>query len=451
MKAPTSPVRQVAQIAVPVSTEAIVLLVLNFVNQIIVGALGAVAIAAVGFANSLSFIVLITVSALGISVTILVARAAGAGRKHDMATTISSAVIVGGAVSGLFALILAIRPENLLELVGASPNVAGEGARYLQFIAIALIPSVVSAILSGVLRATGRPRVPMVITFITAAVGAGLAWALVFGLGPIPALGVPGAGIATLVAAILKLVLLVPFVFRDTITWETPSREDLRFVLGPLFILAIPMGLTEFVWASGTFLYNVVFQQLGDDALAAAQITVNLEGIFIVAAIGVMTAATALIGKAVGQGDVAAVYSWITLLRKIGVVTGLAFGALFALAAFLVPVVFPNAGPEVQRMAVIGILINAAIQAVKVGNMIFGAGILPSGNDVKGVLIGTAFSAFAIGLPLAIILGLFTPLGIVGIFLARVIEELVKFQYFRYRARRIDWGALVTAQATRTP
>lgn len=450
MKAPTSPVREVARIAVPVSVEAIVILVLNFVNQIIVGALGVVAIAAVGFANSLSFIVLITVSALGISVTILVARAAGAGRKHEMATTISSAVIVGAAVSGFFALILAIRPEGLLEVVGASANVASEGANYLRFVALALIPSVVSAILSGVLRATGRPRVPMVITFITAALGAALAWALVFGFGPLPTLGVPGAGIATLISAVVKLALLIPFVFRDTIGWETPSRYDLRAVLGPLFILAIPMGLTEFVWASGTFLYNVVFQQLGDDALAAAQIVVNLEGVFIVGAIGVMTAATALIGKAVGQADVDAVYSWIALLRRVGLFTGIGFGALYALSAFLVPVFFPNAGAEVQRMALIGILINAAIQAVKVGNMIYAGGILPSGNDVKGVLIGTAFSAFLVGLPLAIILGLFTPLGIIGIFVARVIEEIVKFAYFRYRAARINWTGLVARQQSMT-
>ena len=447
MQAPTSRVREVARIAVPVSTEAIVLLLLNFVNQIIVGALGAVAIAAVGFANSLNFVVLITVSALGISVTILVARAAGAGRKHEMATTISSAVIVGALVSGVFAIAIAANPQSLLQLVGASASVASEGADYLRFIAISLIPLVVSAILSGVLRATGRARVPMVVTFITAALGAGLAWALVFGPGPIPALGVPGAGIATLISAVLKLVLLIPFVFGDTIAWETPSRHELRRVLGPLFILAIPLGLTEFAWASGTFLYNVVYQRLGDDALAAAQITVNLEGIFIVGAIGVMTAATALIGKAVGQGDVDAVYSWITLLRRVGLFTGLAFGTLFALTAFLVPVFFPNAGADVQRMAIIGILINAAAQAVKVGNMIFGVGILPSGNDVKGVLIGTAGSAFLIGLPLAVILGLFTPLGIIGIFVARVVEEIVKFQFFRYRARHLNWNALIAKHA----
>jgi len=290
----------------------------------------------------------------------------------------------------------------------------------------------------------------MLITFTTAALGAGLAWALVFALGPLHALGVPGAGIATLISSVVKQVLLIPFLFRDTIGWETPSRYDLRAVLRPLFILAIPMGLTEFVWASGTFLYNVVFQRLGDDALAAAQIAVNLEGVFIVGAIGVMTAATALIGKAVGQADVDAVYSWIGLLRRIGLATGVAFGVLYALSAFLIPVFFPNAGAEVQRMALIGILINAVFQAVKVGNMIYGVGILPSGNDVKGVLIGTAFSAFLVGLPLAIILGLYTPLGIIGIFVARVIEEIVKFAYFRYRATRIDWTALVARQRAMT-
>ena len=56
---------------------------LNFVNQIIVGGLGALAIAAVGFANSLTFILVITLSALGVSVQILVSRAYGARRVHD--------------------------------------------------------------------------------------------------------------------------------------------------------------------------------------------------------------------------------------------------------------------------------------------------------------------------------------------------------------------------------
>ncbi|NUR16769.1 MAG: MATE family efflux transporter, partial [Dermatophilaceae bacterium] len=63
-----TPAREIARIAVPVSMEFVLMLVLNFVNQIVVGSLGATAIAAVGFSNSLTFILGVTLGALGTSV-----------------------------------------------------------------------------------------------------------------------------------------------------------------------------------------------------------------------------------------------------------------------------------------------------------------------------------------------------------------------------------------------
>lgn len=420
------------------------MLVLGFVTQVIVGALGPVPIAAVGFANSLWFIFLITLGALGVSVTILTARAYGANRKHEMGTTVSSAVIVAVLLGAVFATVMSVWPGELLRLTGASPSVAAEGSPYLRLIAIALVPNLFSTVLSGVLRSTGHPRAPMVATFITSGLGALLAFVFVHGAGPIASMGVVGAGLATLIAALLKAVILAPLVFRDVIGWETPSRAEFVRVLRPLFVLAIPLGLTELVWTLGTFLYNVVFQRLGDEPLAAAQIVSTLEGIFIVGSIGLMTAATALIGKAVGQADLAAVYGWIHRLQRAGIVTSLVFGALFALAAFSLETLFPNAGVDVRSMAVIGILINAAAQSIKVGNMILGGGILPSGSDVKGVILGDAIGAF-VGVGLAVVLGLFTPLAIVGIFVARVIEETVKLVIFRARARKLSWPAVIAA------
>ena len=70
-----SPRREIARIAVPVSAEFVLTLVLNVVNQVVVGTLGATAIAAVGFANSLTMILILTLGAVGASVSILVARA----------------------------------------------------------------------------------------------------------------------------------------------------------------------------------------------------------------------------------------------------------------------------------------------------------------------------------------------------------------------------------------
>jgi Na+-driven multidrug efflux pump len=81
--------REVARIAVPVSMEFVLTLVLGFVNQVVVGTLGAVAIAAVGFANALVVIAVMTLGALGNSASILVARARGAGNQHDVNTVVS--------------------------------------------------------------------------------------------------------------------------------------------------------------------------------------------------------------------------------------------------------------------------------------------------------------------------------------------------------------------------
>ena len=116
---------------------------------------------------------------------------------------------------------------------------------------------------------------------------------------------------------------------------------------------------------------------------------------------------------------------------------------LFATSVLFLDTLFGEAGRDVRVMAGVGILINAAFQVVKVRNMIIGAGVLPSGNDVRGVIMGDAVGAFVVGLPLAILLGLHTPLGYVGIFVARIVDECAKLAIFTWRAKRIRWNALV--------
>ena len=119
------------------------MLVLNFVNQVVVGALGATAIAAVGFANSLVFILVLTLGALGASVSILVARAHGSGRRHEMNTSVTAAVLVAGLLAAVTSApaFLAVGLA-LLRLTGASPTVAAVGSGYLRLMTLSLVPTV---------------------------------------------------------------------------------------------------------------------------------------------------------------------------------------------------------------------------------------------------------------------------------------------------------------------
>jgi len=174
--------REVARIAVPVSMEFVLTLVLGFVNQVVVGTLGAVAIAAVGFANALVVIAVMTLGALGNSASILVTRARGAGNQHDVNTVVSVALAVASMITAVLCLPLLAWSTELLRLVGASSAVAASGSTYLALMGLTMVPTTLSAILSGTMRSTGRPKSPLVATIVTVVLEALLAFGLVFGV-----------------------------------------------------------------------------------------------------------------------------------------------------------------------------------------------------------------------------------------------------------------------------
>lgn len=438
--------RQIARIAIPVSLEYVVMLGLNFVNQIIVGGLGALAIAAVGFANSLTFILVITLSAIGVSVQILVSRAYGAHRVHDLNHTVTNSLLFALIGGGGLSLILALFPSQVLRLAGGSSGVTELGSTFLSLTALCLAPNIASSVFSAVLRGTDHAKAPLIATSISVVLNTALSYVLVYGWGPVPALGVAGAGWATLLTATLKAVILAFQVFSEykVSQWEAPASWQ-AFVteLRPVFVTAIPFGLTELVWTLGIFSYNVITQRLGDEPLAASQITNTLEGIFITGSMGLASAASALINREIGAGNASAAAGWKETLMRTGLVTGVGFGMLYGLSAVFIPTWFGNAGTDVQHLAMVGIVVNAFIQVVKVRNMILAGGVLASGNELKGIVLGDVTGALFVGVPLAIVLGLFTPLGYWGILTARCIDELAKLFVFGWYGRHINWHKVV--------
>jgi Na+-driven multidrug efflux pump len=132
----------------------------------------------------------------------------------------------------------------------------------------------------------------------------------------------------------------------------------------------------------------------------------------------------------------------VAYIKRVGLMTAILFGALYAISAFGLTTMYPAVPPIVITYSIIGILFNAVLQPMKVRVSLMGASILPSGNDLRGVILGDFVGPFVFGLPLAIILGLCTPLGIYGVFIARAMEEIVKVIIFTWRGRRLDWDAI---------
>ena len=442
--------REIARIAVPVGLEMVVQLLLGLIDQVIVGTLGTVAIAAVGLSNSFLGVLGISLASLGAGTSILVSRAHGGGQAEKTARISGVAALLAAVLSLLVAFLFLPFVESFLRGIRAAPEVAAAARPFFQIALLTLPAAVTGSVASATLRSLGQARAPLIATLTAVVINTALGYALVLGAGPFPRLGLAGAAWATLAAQSVRAVLVFQSLYggRASARWELPrSLAEWRITSADLFRLSVPLGAKDVSWSLGLFCYALLFQRLGTGTLAASQIVSTLENIFLLASIGLMIAATTLIGQAVGRGDPDLAQSRVRALLRVGAVTGWGFGTLYLGTALLLPVFYPHVAGSVRHIAFWGIVISAAFQAVRVRNIILGGGVLPSAGDTRTVMIGDALGAFALGLPLAYLLAFPLHCGVWGIFAARGVEEVSKMLLFSRRAGRLRWADVTEGTA----
>ncbi|HEY0790684.1 MAG TPA: MATE family efflux transporter [Chthoniobacterales bacterium] len=416
----------------------------NVIDQVIVGRLGAEAVASVGLSNSIASIALLLYASAGVGAGVMVARAFGRKDLDEVSRITAVGQVLAGSLGLLTAVGLIASSQTILRLVGADPMLAGNANAYFQLYAASVAPMILSAVTSAVFRSLDAPRTPLVITSAAVALNTALGFMLVLGCGPVPKMGVAGAGLATLISQSCRCLTLIGFLYagRKGLRWVWPvPGAKVNGTAGKLIRLTGPIAVSEVLWGMSTFIYAVVFTRLGTTVLAASQIVLSLESIFIVASSGLGPAAVAVIGHALGVGSLRAAKAnaWLTL--RFGLIAAIVLGAVYAASGFVLPVIYPKVGPEVLRLAFWGVILTAATQPAKVLSSVLGNGVLASGGDTRFVLGGNLAATYVVGLPAAAGLGLLAPFGFLGVFSAKAAEEGVKAACFLFRFRGAKWYA----------
>jgi putative MATE family efflux protein len=430
------------KLALPVGVEGVFQTSFSLIDQIIVARLGANAVAGVGLSNSISFILLLFCSAIGTGTGVLVAHAFGRKNMDEVSAIAAAGHITAGFLSVCIAIPLVLYSEVILRCVGAQTEVVRPAGLYFQLFAASTPFTVVSAVTTGTFRSLNDTRTPMAITSGAVALNTMVGFLLVLGIAPFPKLGVAGAGVATLLAQAIRCAVLMTMLYRkrEGMKWQWPWQctED-KGILRRLFRTTYPLALSEMLWGVSAFLYTVVFTHLGTTALAASQIVMVIENLFIVGASGLAPAAVALIGQAIGAGSIRNAKTQARVVLQLAAFVGLLLTTLLVGMSVLLPALYSQVGNDVLRFAFWGLLISASVQPAKVLNSVFGNGILPSGRDTKFILATHLAASYLVGLPAAIILGILRGLSVWGVFGSRAIEEIIKTIVFFIRFHSSSW------------
>ena len=398
--------RKLLRLAAPIAFTQAGYALMGLVDTAVVGRLGAAPLGAVGLANGLFFGLAVVGIGTMLGLDPLFAQALGARDQVRARELIWQGLWLSGLVTLALSLPIAALPL-LLEPAGIAPGIAHDARLFLWFRLIGLWPMLAFAALRSYLQAREQLGGLILATVVANLANFGLDLVFVFGKLGMPALGAPGSGLVTSICFFLQFAILAAAVRLGP--RQRPRAEDLRKALA----VGIPVGLQMGAEVGLFALVGLLAARLGAASLAAHQVAIALASFTFCAAVGVGMAGTVQVGWAVGARDTPAA-------RRAGLTAfagGAAIMAFAALSFWLAP--YPLARmltdqPEVIAASV-PLLAVCAVFQLSDGIQGVGAGVLRGAGDTRFAFLANLVGHYAIGLPVAILLGLRLGQGVIGL------------------------------------
>lgn len=433
--------RKVLLLAWPAVVENLLHTMVGIVDTAMVGRLGSASLAGVGLANQIFNISLTVFAALATGSTAIVARHIGADEPKKAGDVARQSLILGVFVSGAVLLMLFFSARGLLGLLfGRSEAIVLElGASYVRIVSLALIFNYFLIVINAILRGAGDTKTPMRITALVNLVNIVGNIIFIYGVGPIPALGVVGAALGTAIAHVCGGIIAVRALLKNPVLEIrlTDSFKPDATIIRRIANIGVPAGVEQGIMRVGQLVYTMVVSSLGTVAYAAHQVALNAESLSFMPGAGFATASTTLVGQNLGadRPDEAEAAGKIT--RNLGVVIMGAIGLLFFF--FPEPLVkLFSKDPEVIALATVCLRLVAIAQPPLAVWMILAGGLRGAG-DTRSIMKIVTFGFLFVRVGLAYILAIHLGLGLIGAWIAMVVDLFIRGTLIQIRFKQGQW------------
>lgn len=393
--------RRVMSLAAPVIGENLLQTMLGVVDTILVAGLGATALAGVGTALQVIFVITAALSALSVGASVLVAQAVGAGSRDEAGRVSRQAMIWSVLIAlPLTAVGLPLTPV-IVGLFGLEPAVASVSMGYLGVTMGTITTLTMMLLIGGVLRGAGDSRTPMLVTALANLINVAVSYALIYGHLGMPALGAVGSAWGAFASRLVGAIILVVVVLR--------GRNDIRAggggswapsmrVFGAILRVGVPAALEEVLVISAFATLTPIVATLGTVSLAAQRVVINILSLSFLPGLGFGLAATALVGQAIGARRPSEARAVIRISLRWAVMWMGGLGLLFFIfAEGLVRIFSPD--PDMIATGATAIRVVAFTQPFWAATFVY-AGALRGTGDTRTPLVVTGaaiWSAVGIG------------------------------------------------------
>jgi len=415
----------------------------GMIDTIMVGSLGASAIAAVGLTTQPKFFAMAIFFALNVASSAIIARRKGEDNRESANRVLRMTLLITIVLTLLITVACIVFANPIIQFMGAKEDTHKLAVEYFQIVMAGIVFNTITIIINGAQRGAGNTRISMVTNIISNVINTMFNYVLIGGHFGFPKMGVKGAAVATVIGAACGCFLSVRSLFRkNSFIYFSAAKGFVADELSRKSMVKI--GSSAFVeqmcMRVGFILFVKTIANLGTVEMAAHQIGMNMMSLSFSIGDGFSIAAATLIGQSLGRKrpDIAKIYG--SACQRIGFICALCISLVYTLFGKEIYKMFVKdldvIGYGVTIMQILSVILFLQIAQVVQFGCLRGAG------DTKFTAIVSLISVTIIRPGMSALLCYPMGLGLIGAWIGTGCDQLVRFSLSHHRFKKNQWMKL---------
>ncbi len=413
--------KYVLAIVVPIILQNGLNNLVNLLDNVMVGSLGTEQMSGVAIVNQLIFVYILCVFGATAGAGIFTAQYFGSGSTDGVRYTVRFKFYMCLALGVIATVIFSLFNEPLIKLFLNEGSETGDlelalyyAKKYFTIVIFAQIPNTLTQIYAGTLRETGETKIPLYSSLASVALNAVLNYVLIFGKLGLPALGVEGAAIATLIARCVECIVIIIYTHLHTNKFPFFSKlfASLKIpkeICGKLFSKGINLLLNEALWSGVQTALLYCYSLRGLSVVAAMNITNTFNNLFSIVFLSLGSSIAIIVGNLLGAGKIKEARDADNKIIALSFASCLVLGLLMALLAPVLVQAYKTTD-EVKDMAVTFLITIACFMPFHSILHATYFTLRSGGKTLLTFIFDSGFATF-VSLPTAFLLAKFTTLS----------------------------------------
>jgi putative MATE family efflux protein len=432
--------KKLTGLVLPIAFQNFMLSLVSATDAVMLGKLSQNTLSAVSLASQITFVHSLFLAALTIGMTILVAQYWGSGNKTAVEKITAHVMFISGIVSAVFFIVSTAFPRTLMTIFTSDAELIKSGSTYLRIVGVSYLLSGISQIYLCAMKNSGHAVRSMSISSTAVLLNILFNALFIFGLAGLPAMGIAGAALATVLCRGIELFWTAG---------ESLGKDKIRFRPADIFKnekklttsfrrYTAPVLGNELVWGCGFTMYAVIMGHLGTDAVAANALVNIVKNLIVCFCMGIGSGGGIIIGNELGNGELSLARKDGDTLLRLSVISGILTGlVLLALSPFIVRTM------DLSMQAgyyFTGMSISCACYMVgKSVNTALVAGIFCAGGDSKFGLICDSITMWLVTVPLGYATAFMLHWPVIAVFAVVNMDELIKLPAVLIHYKKYKW------------